>query len=603
MSGALLGYGTHFALDQNNLLETINLLHRFETSVTRLPSGFLGTASLNNTPLKGERRFSNDRWELAFAGDILETSVPWISFITILESEQYHELNSIRGIFCLIAYNKQKGSTIVITDHLGQFPVFYLTTPDLVCVSTDLATFSRLPEKLEFNVGWLYDLLFFNIPFGTKTYFKLVNRVPAASVLHISGEGHHPTITSYRAKHQKENPLLRGEEALEAGYNTFDTCIPDHFQGSIRTAIALSGGWDGRTNLAFCPDPRAAVPFTYGIPTCIDLISSDGLTRKLGFPHKEILFDETFLAELPKLIYETVFLSSGMEKITRATVLYSYRELTSNGQDFPLVISGIGYGNIFRGGIDRPSGISNDLYQIFVTGEHRIDEKIWRPVFGSRFPAFREHIAQSIDEFEREYGQLNDTETHLDYMVYEMPKRFCGELLLAKYYTTVRVPAWDDAIIDLAYSIENSTLSFSHFRTSYRNDDIRRFALQAYMFQKKGDIYSTYPIRGYAPHSVLKGKFFWYLNKFRNLGTNLVLQLQYIRGRIAPLEDWSTWCSTIFKDDINELLFSENTRITTYITPEYLTKQRLERNTFQLSRLASVEIVLRLIETKWTRFW
>lgn len=592
--------------DIDCLVDTINPYKTLNTKILNTNQGLLVVSFHDNAPLKGNKYFEDKDWVAVFAGDLIEKSVPWKLILETLEYGNYKMLNNFNGYFSITALNKRENKLFVISDRRSQLPVFYLIDNMNICISTELSTFCRLPIEMSFNVEWLWEYLFFNFPVGQTTFLENVKRMPPASVLEIDIESGEYLFHEYATKFRKKKHLLEGKEALEYAYNVFRNRMPKYFTGANDIACALTGGWDGRTNLSFCPNMNSVVAYTYGVQGCRDLVEASKTAKALNIKHRKILFDKNFEKELPSLVFDAVYLSSGLERITRSSLLYAYRNLTEYGKEFPLVISGISLDILFRGyGANVPEIISPDMGRIFSTGEKGFNENFWKECMGNCYEPFKRHILKQIDNLEKEYGKLSEPESHLSYMVYEvLPKHFAGELAIAKHFTTLRVPAWDTDIIELSYSIRNSTLSFSQFLPHFKGARMEDMILQAYLISKNGGALREIPVYGVPPKTFSKGKSIYHLVRIKNLGPKKVVNT-FLGRKKPPLEDWNKWLGGILKDTIGQLIFAENSRIKDYVSPEYINSlQNKVSNGFigklaatefmPTSRLVTAEIILRL---------
>jgi asparagine synthetase B (glutamine-hydrolysing) len=564
------------------------------TKILNTNQGWFAVSFHKNAPLKGTKYFEDKEWIAVFAGDLVEKSLTWKLILETLEYRNYKMLKNLNGYFSIAALNKRENKLFVISDRRSQLPVFYLIDNMNICISTELSTFCRLPIEMSFNIEWLWEYLFFNFPVGQTTFLENVKRMPPASVLEIDIESGEYLFHEYATKFRKKKHLLEGKEALEYAYDVFRNRMPKYFTGANDIACALTGGWDGRTNLSFCPNINSVVAYTYGVPGCYDLVEASKTAQALNIKHRKILFDKNFEKELPSLVFDAVYLSSGLERITRSSLLYAYRNLTDCGKEFPLVISGISLDMQFRGHANVPAIISPDMTRIFSTGEKGFNENFWKECMGNCYEPFKRHILKQIDNLEKEYGKLSEPESHLSYILYEVsPKHFAGELAIAKHFTTLRIPAWDTDIVDLSYSIRNSTLSFSQFLVHQRGT-VEEMILQAYLISQNGRALREIPVYGVPPKIFSKGKSIY------SLARGYAYRIKYLIPKaikivvlrsIPPLEDWSKWLGGILKDTIGQLIFAENSRIKDYVSPEYINSLQNKVSNSFIGKLAATEIM------------
>jgi len=585
--------------DITYIVDTINPLKTLTTKILNINQGSFAVSFHDNAPLKGDKYFEDKKWIAVFAGDIIEESIPWEMILKALEKSDYQTLSNLSGYFSITALNKEKNELFIASDRRSQQPIFYLIDGKNVYISTELSTFCRLPVKVSFNIEWMWEYFFFHYPIGQTTFLENVKRMPPASVLEINIESGKYFTSEYANKFHKKKHILKGEEALEYAYTVFKNRIPKYFTGANNIACALTSGWDCRTNLSFCPNKNSLTTYTYGGSGCKDLIEASKTAQAMNINHKKILFDKRLEAKLQSLMFDTIYLSSGLEHITRATLLYVYKILTNNGKEHPLVISGIFWDGQFRGHAG-PAVISPDMASMFSTGEKRINEEFWKECMGDHYASFKKHILKIIDNLEKEYGKLSEPESFLSYQIYELaPKYYAGELSIAKHFTTLRIPAWDTDILDLSYSIEHSTLSFSEYLSDHKRGSRDEMILQSYLITRNGGVLQDIAVGGVPPKTILKGENIYRFIRIKNLLPIVILN-RVLRRKTAPLEDWKKWLDNNLKEIISQLIFSEKSQVKKYINPEYIDSLKTEPSHDYIAKLITVEIILKLLNNNWS---
>jgi asparagine synthetase B (glutamine-hydrolysing) len=390
MSGLLAVISREHANRQacDNLLETIDLSRTLRSERSLHEHRCFAVTYLDSAPVQGERLFDSDTWTVLFAGDVVERGdVPRRMVLENLENETPENLTELDGIFAIVAFDKRQGKLYVISDRRSQQPVYYHLNETGIFVSTDLSTFCRLRGSPPFNEQWLWEYLYFNYPTGGTTFLRGVYRVPAASIVEFSEESRECTIREYAPKFARKDDLIDGREALELAAGIFSERVPKYYEGADEVACALTGGWDGRTLLALAPHGDITA-YTYGVPGCHDLEGGSRTARALGIKHLGIPFDHEFTTDLPHHMLETVYVSSGLQGVLRATLLYAYRKLTRLGHRFPLTISGLSMDMQFRGHACAPALISHDTVRHFETGDMTVRRDFWRHIIENGYPAF-----------------------------------------------------------------------------------------------------------------------------------------------------------------------------------------------------------------------
>ena len=589
--------------DKPLLLETIDLLSLNKTRIVDLDEGFVAVSSLSNSPLKGERFYNQQDTISCFSGDLIGTQcVPWDNILNIIKTKKYSKFREFHGNFAIAHFNKKEKRITIISDRRSQHPIYYFITGNTLIYSTAISTYCRLADIPEFNVNWLHELLFFNYPIGQTTIFKDVLRMPPASILEYNLKSSKFSLFEYADHFRKPNSLIKGKKALKKALYVFNERMPKYFEKNTKVAVSLTAGFDSRTVLSFapCETKETLETYTYGVADCIDLVEASRVSSMLRLPHRKITFDKRFLDNLPKLIYETVYLSSGLQGINRSTLLYMYRSLTNNGQEFPVIITGVSGDHLFRDHINGsgnvPSLISSDMMQVFKKGQTFISTSFFRKAYGDNINNFEHHINNVIEELKAKYGQLNSPESYLSYLVYEItPKHFAGEAAIANNYSTFRTPYWDEDIIQLSYEIEYGTLGFSESlrkKDTYREKILQAFLVQNNKYFSEASIYGL-PLNLFANNN----KLLYNANRAIKRGPKKIKS--FLRPRpIPPLEDWSNWYNTILDREINNLI-SKNSLISNYLSPEFLKEIKQEKNTHWLGKIITAEIVLTLIKNRW----
>lgn len=558
---------------------------------------------LAGCPLRERRLFENDAWIVAFAGDMIDyEAVPCDEIIRSVTGGAPDFLASLNGIFAIIVFDKRRRVVYVVSDRRSQQPVYYHIGNGAICISSDLSTFCRLPSGVSFNERWLWECLYFNFPVNGTTFLKGETRMPPASLLQYDVSTRRCTIRQYANAFRKKDVLLEGQEALDLALSVLSARIPKYFRGAEEVACAVTSGWDGRTLLAFAPSNNVTA-YTYGVEGCRDLQTAAEVAKRKNCQHAMIAFGDAFERDLSRLIMETVYLSSGLQHILRSTLVYVYSHLTDFGRKFPVTISGICLGNEFRGATSVPWLISNALAELFLGGAETVDKQHWSEVLGHDYMRFEEHVAGQMSSLRAAYGDFRTGEHHLSNVVYWLgPQHYSGEMKISGHFTTVRVPGWDNDIIDLAYSIKMSTLSFSPFLRGMKEPGDDSIRMQSYILSRQSPPLARVLVRNRRPDLFIANRPLFHLLRIYE-GIKSRSRASLSAARRAPLENWPHWLNNISRGFIDRLVFSPDSRIRAYVNHDYLKRLQNERNVHVIGKLSTAEIVIRLVENNWRRFW
>ena len=323
------------------------------------------------------------------------------------------------------------------------------------------------------------------------------------------------------------------------------------------------------------------------------------MANVVGSRHAEIRFDDSFLDELPKLAYQTVYMSHGLERINRSTLTYAYRTLKQRRPDVQAIVTGVSGDHLFRDHLagfgNVPSLVAPSMMRTIQTGERPVET--FRGVVGSRYGDFERHIHETLDELSIRCGDLGSPEGYLSYLVYETaPKYFGAEAAIASNYVVLRTPYWDTDIVQLAYDISFSTLGLS--RDLPGKDYHKESVLQASLIRRQG-VLDRIPI-AHIPVSVWAqdNRLVFQLHRILRRGPRKLMSLIGHRPHVEA-EDWSSWYATVLDREIDELV-SRDSLLAKFVEPSFVDRVRDENNRGWLGKLATIEVILRLIEKRWT---
>jgi asparagine synthetase B (glutamine-hydrolysing) len=602
MPGILGCFGKWHHVSPNSLISTINLLSSCEIKKQKVHDGFLAASWRHNDLLSSSRCHEDSKYTASFSGDLVNFhKVPWNLIITDLRNKQYHHFSRYRGPFAIGIFDKIDRQVFVISDRTSQQPIYYSSTNDAFMYSTAISSYCKLPHIPKFNVTWLYDFLFFNYPVGDTTFLTNVLRMPPASILQYDLAASKASLFQYAKPFEKVNALVKGSKAFEKALSVFSERLPQYFESETEVAVSLTGGLDSRTVLSFVPPQRkrSIVTYTYGLRGCTDLAEASKVTSVLKLPHIGITFDDSFLHNLQKLIYETVYLSNGLERVTRSTLPYVYRVLTNHGHQFPIIVTGLSGDHLFRdhimGGGNVPSLISSDMMQVFRTGRVHISKSFFRKAYGENFSNFEDHIYEMLDFLKSTYEGLHRPESYLSYLIYEIaPKYFAGEAAIANNYSTFRTPYWDTDIVKLSYEIAYGTLGFSE--SSVKQDKYRQCVLQTFLIQRN-ETFSKIPLH-HIPLKLFSNNDKLRYNLYRIIQRGPQKIKKVLKPFHPPLEDWSTWFDTVLDREIAKLI-SKESLISYYLTAGFLEEVKQKKDVHWLGKIVTAEIILRLIKDRW----
>jgi hypothetical protein len=573
---------------------------------TRTISSFSGEnfrieiGQTNSPETKYSIVFENMKWKIFIIGDVVDIPSNHIEIITdALNRESFSEFSKFEGMYGIIAINNNKKEVFVVTDRRSQYSIYWGIDSGRLYVGSDVSSFCKL-DAFVVNRKWIWEFLYYNFAISDVSFLDGVTRASAGTVMKFSLQDSivHKVFT-YASEFKVHTPLLKGKKALEAALDVFSERFPLYYEGQ-EMACPITAGWDARTVLAFKPSDAALTTYTYGIPGTSDLIRAARVARSAGTLHREILFDQEFVAGLPELMLDTVYVSSGTQGLKRATLLHVYRLVTQNGTKYPLTLSGVALGAL-RGHAGWHPLTSPDVYELFEGKASQFQRGFWGDIIECDIDIFADHIAQTNFFLEQRFGKFTSSAHHFLYSLYMIGARyFGGEMKIADNFTTWRVPAYDTKIIEYGFASELSMLSYSQFLPEHKRGSRCEMVMQSYLLAKKASHLAKIPIISARPDFVLAGDFFHFLyranHKIRNTWNK---EINHV-----PLEDWEKWLNKDCKRWIDDFFQSSDIEILKYVSKNHLMKLLGEdKSGHMFSKIFTIEIVLRLVKNRWVKFW
>lgn len=551
----------------------------------------------------GSRFYEDERWIILFDGDLIsQPSPPWTDFRVILSTGQYEEFAKLAGIWALAAIDKDSEIFYLASDMISEYPCFYSLRNSSLSFSTELHAFCRLTTPATFNQDWLYDSLYMQFPVGEKTFLDGVYRLPSASVLVYKKSDSSLATHRYHDDFQKSPALKSGKKALSHALEVFESRLGRYPPTNNEWAMGLTAGFDARTILAFTIGSNP-LTYTYGTLGCSDITIARNAARKLGLQHKTIPFDSSLDASFKDLMLDVVYLSGGLENSSRAGLLYAYRSVTENATRFPVIASGIGLDSMFRGHLG-PALVSPSLAGHFKGKNNDEVPPILQSIAHSP-QALSSTYKNSLAYLRSRYGELDKSSAHLLYFIYEAaPKYFGGEVSIARHFTSLRIPALDPGIIELAFTIDKSALSFSNFLETHTRDSFVEKELQAFLLlMASNGKMSKLPVYDVTPAVSSYGEYVDSLARKIASAKRLFHRLALGKKRPPTLQQNLRLYQTVAYDRVHNLLYSDSTLISEYLkVPDFeLLVSAQYQHLFKV--ILTTEIILRLIKSRWQRFW
>lgn len=416
----------------------------------------------------------------------------------------------LKGSFVLVLVDEAKPEVRLLSDRFNVYPVYY------TCKNGRLAFSSSVPALRatgcasgEVNRQTVVEYALFDYCLGDRTFFADVKLLDMASVLTFSPSG--LSLRRYSSIEDLFNSeLLPKDESLDLLVDLLHENVNLHVADAKRFVISVTGGFDGRCNLALLDrDPDDFLVYSFGKPGSLQVTIPQQIARALGLHYEPILLGEKFAESYADWAEQAVFFSNGNASIWRANYLYAFQRLAS--------FSAVSLTGIFGSEILRP--IHNLGIQINDNSEAMLLEDDFDAAFDRRFGLARSRGYYEPELFDEQYTAVKESfrADFIDhyagigklirffffFLQEGMRKYFMEEIQAVRVFTSERYPFLDHDLLELIFR----TPFVGMYNGAMKRSAVRRRRAQmlyAHAFRKyRPELGSFLTDRGYRPDDLL----------------------------------------------------------------------------------------------------
>jgi asparagine synthetase B (glutamine-hydrolysing) len=569
----------------------IDLLGRRAPHWIGMEGARMAVSTIPDPPLSGPFYHEDNDLAACFAGDLhSHEEIPWDEISRCSREGLFDWTQRVDGHYAVAVYLKRERRLVLFADHFGCQPIFYAPYGKGLVFSTHLGAFVRLDAGGGFDREWFHRFLYFGYSPGPATFLENVKRVPPGNILVFDALSGRTKLVAYEERFARLDPPIRGGEAIDKALSAFRRVTAPMFECGRRVQVGLSGGIDGRTVCAFLPRGTENGVFTYGVPGCRDHAEAALAAERLGLRHRQLFFDDAYLRTLPGLLLETIWLSGGLAGPERGMLPAVYRFAAGSGESSPVLSSGMGIGALFRGRRET----EGDANTLFETGEAGFEDPAYAELLPEEeLPRFRETVAAYAEELTGEHGRLSEPASALSYAVYTLrPCQLAADLEIGAHSGTLRLPALDRSIVELAYTLEHGAASLGASHEPFDAYVLQANLIASHPGLSRVPLYGI-PVDVYARHDKLRYRA--YRTVAHGLGD---LRRRFASAGPGAAEDWDAWSRTVLASQTRSIL-NRGCIVADYIRPRALETYVNDNRRHWLARLTTAEIVLQLMENGW----
>jgi len=192
-----------------------------------------------------------------------------------------------RGVFCAVHYKPRSGRLHLISDKLGERPMYYWANDKYVIFSSVLRVLEGLAEvPKEMDLRAVTEITAFGYPLGDRTPYANIVRLKAGEVVQVSE--HSVARSQYWRWDDIQPSPSSEEELLRDAYETFTEAVTRRLRKDTATLSFLSGGMDSRCIVAALRASNVKVhTFNFAPDGSQDKVFGAEFARRAGTFHYE----------------------------------------------------------------------------------------------------------------------------------------------------------------------------------------------------------------------------------------------------------------------------------------------------------------------------
>ncbi len=253
---------------------------------------------------------------VARAGKAVETGGTNALVAALYTLEGHRFARRLKGAFSAALLDESAGVAMLITDRLGNYPLYWFSDRGGLVFASELRAALRAHPAPALNAAAVADLLKFAFPMGDKTLADGVDMVPAGSTLTYCAKSGAVRTEPYAALADLFQPGDAGHQDYMQSVHAAGAAAMDRaVEGTHRYGLSLSGGLDTRVILSGMDrrgKSEATSTFTLGGRGCADEVIGYQLARMARTRHRFVALDDHYLDDLLPTVSRMVSLTDGM---------------------------------------------------------------------------------------------------------------------------------------------------------------------------------------------------------------------------------------------------------------------------------------------------
>ena len=484
-----------------------------------LKNGYCVTLNRGNFDHHYVEKSNSFYWIFGYAytnkkyADLEKIKPSLLSIIDIVLLQEKYPQNwrmLLKGLYVIVKYDAANNILEADTDFLNMLPLYYSHDDSgKLIISSNVKLIlkrdwvDKTPDEFAIGMQHLFDYTL-----GEYYYVKGIRRMENARTYIFSGASKR-IIVHWDVSSLKHNTLLPKIESLEQLGKQLHENVNLYANYSDKALVSLTGGFDGRTNLAVLDKPLEKYKcYSYGMPGSKQIIVPKNISEELGIDYEPILLEQEFLDNYSKLNYLASYFSNGTAPIGFGNIVYAFSKLKTYSTT---VVTGLLGSEVLRPLHNNQIQVNDQSFAIFLSDD--LEKGIEQSVANRKefmlvdinIETFKKDLMNFInDEYFEKYSSYDKMTRFFFFILQEgLRKYFSQEISIERMYVTTKLPYFDVDFIELIYQTSWAGI-YNGFLGNSKIKRRKGQLLYAYIMKKyKPKLLKLKLDRGYSPSVLL----------------------------------------------------------------------------------------------------
>lgn len=403
-------------------------------------------------------------------------------------------LEYFKGNFNIIIIDEINENLKVFTDKLNVLPLYYAFNTKQLIISSNVSLILQSPwvdksvDKMAIAMQYLFDYMLDDFYF-----VKGIRRIENAKNICFSKEG---VVASnyWDVSNLYHKELMPKRQSLGLLAKQLEDNVALYSIDKERILVSLTGGFDGRTNVALLNNrpKNTFLTYSYGMEGSKQIKVPEDISLKTGIKYKPIYLGEDFLDSYSQNSWLASYFSNGTAPIGFCNIPYAFKKLEHYSDT---ILTGLFGSEILRPLHNNGIQVNNNSFAIFLSDEYK--SNIALALKKGRDQGFitneiDDSIAENLANYFKEkyfekYSDFDEVTRFFFFIIQEgIRKYFSQEVNIERVYVNTRIPYFDIDMVELIYrtpwaGMYNGFLGASKFK------------------RRKGQLLYAYIIKKYYP--------------------------------------------------------------------------------------------------------